>query len=54
MKKVLTIAMAALMSMAAMAQNDSKFSTDRLQKLTSRAEMQKHRPAVGLGIRRDS
>ena len=42
MKKVLTIAMAALMSMAAMAQNDSKFSTDRLQKLTSRAEMQKH------------
>lgn len=42
MKKALIIAVAAMLSMGAMAQNN-KFSAERLNKLTSRAEMQKAR-----------
>ena len=41
MKKVFIIVMAALLSMGAMAQSNNKFSAERLNKLTTRAEMQK-------------
>lgn len=41
MKKAFIVAMAALLSLGAMAQDNTKFSAERLKKLTSRAEMQK-------------